>query len=42
MLFTGIISSRLNSFAEKHDILISNQAGFRKGFSTADNIFVLY
>lgn len=41
-LFTGIISSRLNSFAEKHDILISNQAGFRKGFSTADNIFVLY
>lgn len=40
--FTGIISSRLYSFAENHDVLISNQAGFRKGFSTADNIFALY
>lgn len=41
-LFTSIINERLNKFAEENDVINSNQAGFRKGFSTTDNLFVLY
>lgn len=40
-LFTSIINSRLNNFAEKQDLITNSQTGFRKGFSTADNIFVI-
>jgi hypothetical protein len=29
-------------FSEKFSILNENQSGFRKGYSTIDNIFVLY
>ena len=40
-LFTSIINDRLYKFAEKYEILCPNQAGFRKGLSTIDNLFVL-
>ena len=40
-LFTSIINSRLNNFAEKQDLIKNCQTGFRKGFSTADNLFVI-
>ena len=36
-LFTSIINNRLNNFAE----ICEAQSGFRKNFSTADNIFIL-
>ena len=40
-LFTSIINNRLNDFAESHGTINWNQAGFRKNFSTTDNLFVL-
>ena len=39
-LFTAIVNDRLNSFCEENDIVSLNQAGFRKGFSTLDHLFV--
>ena len=41
-LFTSVINSRLNIFANELSIISENQAGFRKGYSTIDNIFVLH
>lgn len=40
-VFTGIILNRINSWIECNDILNEYQAGFRKGYSTVDNIFNL-
>lgn len=40
-LFTALINARLNKYAEKHETISSCQAGFRKGFSTADNLFII-
>ena len=40
-LFTCILNTRLNDWAEKYHIYVEAQAGFRKGMSTLDNIFVL-
>ncbi|MEW8546895.1 MAG: reverse transcriptase family protein [Candidatus Thiodiazotropha sp.] len=40
-LFTSIINNRLKVYAEKYDIICHNQAGFRKGHSTVDNLFIL-
>ena len=40
-LFTAIINTRLNVFAETQDVITSSQTGFRKGYSTADNLFVI-
>jgi phosphate starvation-inducible membrane PsiE len=41
-LFTAVLLTRLNVFSEKFSILNENQSGFRRGYSTIDNIFVLY
>jgi hypothetical protein len=41
-LFTSILYSRLNFFANDLNIISENQTGFRKGYSTVDNIFVLH
>ena len=41
-LFTRILNTRLSNFLDKNAILSSAQAGFRKHFMTADNIFVLH
>ena len=40
-VFSALISNRLSRFCENFDILGSEQAGFRKGYSTTDHIFVL-
>jgi len=40
-VFTFIIHARLASWVEDNSILSDFQAGFRKGFSTVDNIFCL-
>ena len=41
-VFTSIIDTRLRIFANSHEIISMAQAGFRKGYSTTDNIFCLY
>ena len=41
-LFTAIINARLTIYIEENDLLNKNQAGFRKGHSTIDNIFILH
>lgn len=40
-LFTSILNNRITKFLEDYDIINSTQAGFRKGFSTIDNIFII-
>ena len=40
-IFTGLILSRLNSWLECHNIINEYQAGFRKNYSTVDNLFNL-
>ena len=40
-LFTSVLNNRLNKFLEDNNILIENQAGFRKSYSTLDHIFTL-
>ena len=40
-LFTYILNSRLNAYAEKSNLINGVQAGFRKHHSTVDNLFVL-
>ena len=41
-LFTSIVNSRHNSFANEVTLIHENQAGLRKGYSTIDNICVLH
>ena len=41
-LFSRIISKRLGIYLEQFNILGPEQTGFRKGYSTLDNIFALY
>ena len=40
-LFTRIISNRLTKYAEEYNLLNDCQAGFRKGYSTTDNLFII-
>ena len=40
-IFTKILNVRLNSWAEEENIRHEEQAGFRKGYSTADQVFNL-
>ena len=41
-LFTAVLNERLNKFLNYNSILLQNQAGFRKHYSTCDLIFVLH
>jgi hypothetical protein len=41
-LFTRVINNRLSKWADSNGFIIEAQAGFRKTYSTADNIFVLH
>ena len=41
-LFTAIINERLNKYSDSVELILENQAGFRRGLSTTDNIFSLY
>ena len=38
-LFMAILTERLNKFLDDFLILCKNQTGFRKGYSTIDNLF---
>ena len=40
-LFTSILCDRLNAFADETELINETQTGFRKGYCTIDNIFVL-
>ena len=40
-LFTSILNKRLTTFIDDNEILLANQAGFRKNHSTLDHCFVL-
>lgn len=40
-IFMGIINERLYNWVEKHEILNEYQAGFRRNYSTVDNIYNL-
>ena len=41
-VYTAILNERLNLFADSIELITKSQAGFRKGYSTIDNIFCLY
>ena len=41
-VYTAILNERLNSFSDAIELITKSQAGFRKGYSTLDNIFCLY
>ena len=41
-LFTTIINTRLSKYADIAEIIPNIQTGFRKGYSTLDNIFCLH
>ena len=41
-LFTKTINNRLYEWAENYNVFIEAQAGYRKGMSTVDNVFILY
>uniref|UniRef100_A0A8C1LN31 Reverse transcriptase domain-containing protein n=1 Tax=Cyprinus carpio TaxID=7962 RepID=A0A8C1LN31_CYPCA len=40
-IFTKILNTRLVHYAEMNNILFEEQAGYRSGYSTIDNIFIL-
>ena len=40
-LFTAILNNRLNKYVEHYKLISNCQAGFRKGLSTTDNLFIL-
>ena len=40
-LFTAILNNRINNYFEENDTINSCQAGFCKGFSTTDNLYIL-
>ena len=40
-VFTSILNNRLLNFLNYHDILLEEQAGFRKNYSCLDQIFIL-
>lgn len=41
-VFTYILNTRLSKYLESNNILNKNQGGFRKEYSTTDNIMILY
>ena len=41
-LFTSVLNARLTRFLDEFEILSETQTGFRKDYSTLDNIFTLH
>ena len=41
-VFTSILNTRLNNFSDEVNLISGAQSGFRAGYSTCDNIFILY
>ena len=39
-LFTSVLNERLQTFSEQYNLICENQAGFRKDYSTLDNIYI--
>ena len=42
IVFTSILSERLTQYSDEFLVLCENQSGFLKGYSTLDNLFILY
>ena len=40
--FTSILNGRFNVFSDEFDVLNENQAGFRKEYSSVDNLFSIH
>lgn len=40
-VFTSIITERIQNWADNNNVIDEEQAGFRKGYSTLDNMFIL-
>ena len=40
-VFTAVLNKRLSDYVNHYEILCENQTGFRKGYMTTENIFVL-
>ena len=40
-LFTAIINTRLKKYAEKYNLIGWSQSGFRRDYSTTENLFIL-
>ena len=41
-VYTDILHDRVSDWAETNDIIVEEQAGFRKSYSTIDHIFTIY
>ena len=41
-LFTAVLNQRLTKYLDENETVNENQAGFRKGYSVTDHIFILY
>ena len=41
-VFTSILSERLTQYSDEFLVLCENQSGFRKEYSTLDNLFILH
>jgi hypothetical protein len=41
-LFTKILNTRLDNWAENYNVYVEAQAGFRKNMGTTDNLFILH
>ena len=41
-LFTSILSERLSKYSDDFFVMHENQCGFRQGYCTIDNLFILY
>ena len=41
-MFSAVLNKRLTKFSNEFELIPDTQAGFRKGFSTNDNIFILH
>jgi hypothetical protein len=41
-MFSAVLNNRLTKFSDECELITNAQAGFRKGFSTNDAIFILH
>ena len=40
-IFVSILNTRLSTWCDNNNVMDESQAGFRKGYSTTDNVFIL-